>query len=205
MVTTTSPTLPGAAVVDTGLDRDLPRHDADPLWYPKFVAENCTARGNCYTGVPGQRDSRAGQYDPAMYFTAAILRIGDRRPPDDVSAPRGARRRSGCALSRTGEASNVAAGRPGRPRASAESALRGDARTALEQEFGLFSAQLGDFQFSIAKPYWSNREKKQKGSGGLFAITVNPYTCRGYAECTTCDPPWSYRAAGHGGDCADAA
>jgi pyruvate-ferredoxin/flavodoxin oxidoreductase len=43
---------------------------------------------------------------------------------------------------------------------------------------------LGGFQFAATKPYWSNREKKP-GSGGLFSITVNPYTCKGCAVCVT--------------------
>jgi pyruvate-ferredoxin/flavodoxin oxidoreductase len=48
---------------------------------------------------------------------------------------------------------------------------------------GLMMAALGDYQFAVTKPYWTNREKRQKGSGGLFSITVNPYTCKGCMEC----------------------
>ena len=46
-----------------------------------------------------------------------------------------------------------------------------------------FRTALGDFSFSITQPYWSVREKKQRGSGGLLSITVNPYTCKGCMEC----------------------
>ena len=61
-------------------------------------------------------------------------------------------------------------------------------KAVAEKEFGLMMEALGDYQFSITKPYWSNREKKQKGSGGLFSITVNPYTCKGCMECIeVCD------------------
>jgi len=42
---------------------------------------------------------------------------------------------------------------------------------------------MGDFEFSITKPYYTNREKKNKGSGGLFSITINPYTCKGCMLC----------------------
>ena len=56
------------------------------------------------------------------------------------------------------------------------------------QEFNQFRDQLVDFQFSITKPYWSVLEKRGKGSGGLFSITVNPYTCKGCMECVSvCD------------------
>ena len=50
------------------------------------------------------------------------------------------------------------------------------------------SEQIGDLFIdgpSAALMYWGNREKKQKGSGGLFSITVNPYTCKGCALCVT--------------------
>ena len=35
----------------------------------------------------------------------------------------------------------------------------------------------------MTSPFWTVREKKQKGSGGLLSITVNPYTCKGCMEC----------------------
>ena len=58
-------------------------------------------------------------------------------------------------------------------------------RAGLAAEFTQLQIHLGGFQFSATKPYWGNREKKQKGSGGLFSITVNPYTCKGCALCVT--------------------
>ncbi len=58
-------------------------------------------------------------------------------------------------------------------------------RAGLAAEFTQLQIQLGGFQFAATKPYWSNREKKAKGSGGLFSITVNPYTCKGCALCVT--------------------
>jgi pyruvate-ferredoxin/flavodoxin oxidoreductase len=64
----------------------------------------------------------------------------------------------------------------------------------LDQEFVWFREALGDFKFSVTQPYWSVREKKQKGSGGLLSITVNPYTCKGCMECVkVCndDAHWS--------------
>ena len=56
-------------------------------------------------------------------------------------------------------------------------------RLEVEQEFNLFREALGDFKFAVTQPYWTVREKKQKGSGGLLSITVNPYTCKGCMEC----------------------
>ncbi|MFP4281556.1 MAG: 2-oxoacid:acceptor oxidoreductase family protein [Opitutales bacterium] len=59
---------------------------------------------------------------------------------------------------------------------------------ALREEFGWFRESIGDFQFSLTKPYWDQREKGQAGSGGLFSITVNPYACKGCMLCIeVCD------------------
>jgi pyruvate-ferredoxin/flavodoxin oxidoreductase len=60
--------------------------------------------------------------------------------------------------------------------------------TAMEDEYHLLEKTIGEFQFATTKPYWTNKEKKAKGSGGLFSITVNPYTCKGCALCVdVCD------------------
>ena len=56
------------------------------------------------------------------------------------------------------------------------------------QEFERLKAELGAFAFSATKPYWSAREKKAAGTGGLFSITVNPLTCKACALCVdVCD------------------
>jgi pyruvate-ferredoxin/flavodoxin oxidoreductase len=57
------------------------------------------------------------------------------------------------------------------------------ARDELSAEFKDFREELGTFQFSLTRPYFTNPEKKQTGSGGLLSITVNPYTCKGCMEC----------------------
>jgi pyruvate-ferredoxin/flavodoxin oxidoreductase len=61
-------------------------------------------------------------------------------------------------------------------------------RAELEQEFSWFRDSMGGFKFSLTKPYYNQKEKKQKGTGGLYAITVNPYTCKGCMLCVeVCD------------------
>ena len=158
--------------------------------YPKFVAENCTACGNCYTvcpdsAIPGLVNSIGD------VFSAVILRIETKGRPTQYlrREVRAVEKRLRAMIEPLGETAEVALLiNQAVLEHLAESELEGDARSALEDEFALFSAELGDFQFSITKPYWSNREKKQKGSGGLFAITVNPYTCKGCMECIeVCD------------------
>ncbi len=171
----------------TGVFRDMTQIRFE---YPKFVAENCTACGNCYTvcpdsAIPGLVN-RIGDV-----FNAAIQRIETGGRPTQYlrREVRGVEKRLRALIDANGEASNVATLIDQAVLEHlAEADVADENRAALEQEFGLFSAQLGDFQFSITKPYWSAREKKQSGSGGLFAITVNPYTCKGCMECIeVCD------------------
>jgi len=158
--------------------------------YPKFVPENCTACGNCFTicpdsAIPGLVNSIAD------VFTATILRIETRGTPTQYlrREVRGVEKRLRALIEEQGEAADVAA-------LTDQAVLEhlaaveaeDDTKAGMEKEFGLFMEQLGDFRFAITKPYWSNREKKNKGAGGLFAITVNPYTCKGCMECVeVCD------------------
>jgi pyruvate-ferredoxin/flavodoxin oxidoreductase len=61
-------------------------------------------------------------------------------------------------------------------------------REPLRKQFDGFTAAMGGFKFSMTQPYWSQREKAAPGSGGLFAITVNPFTCKGCMLCVdVCD------------------
>ncbi len=58
----------------------------------------------------------------------------------------------------------------------------------LTTEFEWFREAMGEFKFALTKPYFQQREKAEPGSGGLFAITVNPYACKGCMLCIdVCD------------------
>lgn len=166
----------------TGVYRDMTQIR---FTYPKYVAENCTACGDCYTvcpdsALPGLVNSISD------IFNAAILRIETKGVPTEYlrREARELEKRLRVMLEEKGEVApvnelidQVAL------ELLADSELEGDQKAKLEKEFGLFLDALGNFAFSVTKPYWSNREKKDKNSGGLFSITVNPYTCKGCMEC----------------------
>ncbi|MCP4993448.1 MAG: pyruvate ferredoxin oxidoreductase [Gammaproteobacteria bacterium] len=171
----------------TGVFRDMTQIRFE---YPQWVPENCTACGDCYTicpdsAIPGLVNS------VSEIFSTAIVRI-ESKGVATLYLRRETRlveKRLRALLEAQGEAANV---RELLDQAVlehlAESALEGEARAALEQEFSLFMAALGEFQFSITKPYYKNKEKRNKNSGGLFSITINPYTCKGCMECVeVCD------------------
>ena len=152
--------------------------------YPKYVPENCTACGNCFTccpdtAIPGLVNSIAD------VFAAAIAHVERGTPTQYLRREtRNVEKRLRALIDAAGEVADV---KVLLDQAVLETlaAYEGEAeqKAAVEQEMALLLEALGDYQFSITKPYWTNREKKQKGTGGLFSITVNPYTCKGCMEC----------------------
>ena len=171
----------------TGIFRDMTQIRFE---YPKFVTENCTACGDCYTAcpdtaIPGLVNSIT------EIFNTAIQRIETKGTPTQYlrRESRTVEKKLRELIEAEGEASVITTLIDKAVlELLAESELEGDARANLEKEFALFLEAMGGFEFSVTKPYWSNREKKNKNSGGLFSITINPYTCKGCMECVdVCD------------------
>ncbi|MGF1548846.1 MAG: 2-oxoacid:acceptor oxidoreductase family protein [Thiotrichales bacterium] len=166
----------------TGVYRDMTQVRFE---YPEFTPENCTACGNCYTvcpdsAIPGLVSSISD------VFNSAILAIEKRGNPTRFlrREVRGVEKKLRQLIDAAGEAANVHTLLDRAVlEALAESPLEQADKESLEREFGRLLTTIGDYQFAITKPYWTTREKKQKGSGGLFSITVNPYTCKGCMEC----------------------
>ncbi len=147
----------------TGVFRDMTQIRFE---YPRYVAENCTACGDCFTvcpdsAIPGLVNSVAEVFEtaisrierkqqPTRYLRRAVrevekrLRAADRTargmPPTSVSAWTGR------------------CWRPW-PRPSWKARTR---RAWSRSSAGSWTT-IGDFQFAITKPYYSNREKKAEG------------------------------------------
>lgn len=171
----------------TGIYRDMTQIRFE---YPKFVTENCTACGDCYTtcpdsAIPGLVSS------VSEVFATAIERIETKGTPTLYlrRESRKVEKRLRELIEVEGEAAIVSKLLDQAVlEMLADSELEEDAKQNLEKEFALFLQAIDGFEFSITKPYYSNREKKNKGSGGLFSITINPYTCKGCMECVeVCD------------------
>ncbi len=171
----------------TGIFRDMTQIRFE---VPKFIAEKCTACGECYTvcpdsACPGLVNTVAEVFSSAI--AAAEKEIGmtehlrrESRKLEKVLRPM---------IDEAGEEADVnALIHQAIDRLLAENDLEGEERARLEEEMEAFRRAIGEFRFSVTKPYWIQREKKQKGSGGLFSITINPYTCKGCMECVeVCD------------------
>jgi pyruvate-ferredoxin/flavodoxin oxidoreductase len=165
----------------TGVFRDMSGIRFD---HPQWIAQNCTACGNCYTICPDSAIPGLVQPLLNIFETAAkqVLKNGQQTK----HLGRGIRTLEQKVRTRIGGAGDkpdvkkiiddsigdVVKGFAGTPE-----------QTEVEQEFKLFRQALGDFNFAITQPYWGVREKKQRGSGGLLSINVNPYTCKGCMEC----------------------
>ncbi len=171
----------------TGVFRDMTQIRFS---YPEFLADKCTACGECYTvcpdsACPGLVNTVQEVFDTAI--SIAEKKIG---PTEYL-------RRESRALEKAlrpllgdgGGETNFRALVAGLlDETFRKSELAGESRDKLEREISQFKQALAEFRFAITKPYWSNREKKEKGSGGLFSITVNPYTCKGCMLCVeVCD------------------
>ena len=172
----------GASLVPaaTGVFRDM---TGIRFEHPEWIAENCTACGNCYvecpdSAIPGLVSSIGD------VLATAINRI------ETSGTPTRFLRRAARSIEKKLRALVDAEGGFVRPLIDrAMDAVLAETpeaeRSGLAAEFTQLQIHLGGFQFAATKPYWSQKEKKAKGTGGLFSITVNPYTCKGCALCVT--------------------
>ena len=167
----------------TGIFRDM---TAIRFEYPEWVPENCTACGDCYSVCPDS--AIPGLVNTISEVFASVVDKIERGGVPTIYLRRETRtvekRLRQLLNDKGGDGVNVSETLDQAIlEVLNESTLEGTSKTALEQEFALFLDKLGDFEFATTKPYWNNLEKKSPNSGGLFSITVNPYTCKGCMEC----------------------
>jgi pyruvate-ferredoxin/flavodoxin oxidoreductase len=61
-------------------------------------------------------------------------------------------------------------------------------RASLDDEYARLRAVIADFPVAKTSPYFDLPERKQPGSGGLLAITINPEACKGCNLCVEVCP-----------------
>jgi pyruvate-ferredoxin/flavodoxin oxidoreductase len=164
----------------TGVYRDM---TGVRFEHPEWDAEKCTACGECFTqcpdsAIPGLVSTTADILNTAIQK----IEIGGRPTRFLRKFSRAIDKKLRNALDKDGlDVRALLANAI--TEAFAEDTTQGDDRGRLEAELNLLREQIGGFKFATTKPYWTQKEKKEKGTGGLFSITVNPYTCKGCALC----------------------
>jgi len=166
----------------TGVFRDMTSIRFNhPIWVP----ENCTACSDCFTvcpdsAIPGIACSISSAFDTTVKRMEKAGMPTTRLPKVLRTVEK--KMRAAAEGGANGKSVDV---EPLMDEAITAVLAETDAseREGLREELDGFRKSMGGFKFSLTKPYWNQNEKKQPGSGGLFAITVNPYTCKGCMLC----------------------
>jgi pyruvate-ferredoxin/flavodoxin oxidoreductase len=150
---------------------------------PDFLAEKCTGCSKCWVqcpdaAIPGLVNSVEEVIDTAIRAAA------EKQPVDRL-------RQVAKHLSR--EARKVMAAVPfhtfGEVLSTAYRNVSGklgwepERRAALDQEFAAVYPTLAEFPFAKTAPFFDLPESKEKGTGGLLSITINPEACKGCNIC----------------------
>jgi pyruvate-ferredoxin/flavodoxin oxidoreductase len=155
---------------------------------PDFIAEKCTGCAQCWTqcpdsAIPGLVNSVEDVIDTAIRF-ASNGRSLDRMRQISKHLAR--------------ESRKILAGVPFRDFATVFSAAYAnvvpklgwepDRRAALDAEFAAVHPVIADLPLAKTAPFFDVPERKEKGSGGLLSIMVNPEACKGCNICVDVCP-----------------
>jgi pyruvate-ferredoxin/flavodoxin oxidoreductase len=164
----------------TGVFRDMTQIRFE---HPEWIAENCTACGNCYTQCPDSAiPGLVSDVADVLNTMVTKIEMGGRPTRFLRKAARTIEKKLKGKVDKDGVDVRGLFDQA-IAETFAEDPAQGEERERLAAEFELLKGAIGGFKFASTKPYWTTREKKAKGSGGLFSITVNPYTCKGCALC----------------------
>ena len=153
--------------------------------HPEWIPNNCTACGKCYaicpdTAIPGLVSDLGDVLD-------TVVKRVKRNHPDISYLPKAVRKMEGQVRQMFDEPHGDATVN-NLIQDTIDQMIEQSSDPQLGKEFGWFREELGEFDFALTRPYYHLREKKEKGSGGLFSITINPNTCKGCRECIeVCD------------------
>jgi pyruvate-ferredoxin/flavodoxin oxidoreductase len=169
----------------TGAIRDMTQVRME---VPRFIAEKCTGCSHCWVQCP---DSAI----PALVNTveevleAAVTTATDVRPLDRIRQ-----------ISRplAGEVRKVLKGVPFKTFGDALSQAYEsvadrlgwdpERRSALDAEFARVYGAVADYPLAKTAPFFDGPETKEKGSGGLLSIMIDPETCKGCNLCVEVCP-----------------
>jgi pyruvate-ferredoxin/flavodoxin oxidoreductase len=156
---------------------------------PDFIAEKCTGCAQCWTqcpdsAIPGLVSSVEDILDGAIRAAAARGTPCDRLRTVAKPLAKEARKTLDAGPFHTfGEVLTTAY-------ASLVSRLdwEPERRSALDREFAAVHAIVAEFPLARTTPFYDVPERREKGSGGLLSITINPEACKGCNICVDVCP-----------------
>lgn len=172
-------------------------------WLPDFSPASCTGCGRCWTHCP---DSAIGvtAAGPAALIDAGIRETG----------AEAVRQVAGKLASRILASCRKAESTPARfgemlddafAWLSEKAPLPDDRRQAIQDGVGKIRAAFGDLPVAVTKPFFRDAETRQKDSGELLSIVINPDACQACGICTNVCEPDALRASPVGTDVFDEA
>ncbi len=147
--------------------------------HPEWIPNNCTACGNCYTACPDT--AIPGLVSELSDVLETVVKRVKANHGKVEHLPKLVRQMEGKIRSEFKESKNGTTVNDVIHKVIDETIRASENGIASELEW--FQSELGDFKFALTKPYFDVHEKSQPNSGGLFSITINPYTCKGCMEC----------------------
>lgn len=153
--------------------------------HPEWVPNNCTACGNCYTVCPDT--AIPGLVSELSDVLDTVVKRVKKNHEKVEFLPKSVRQMEGKIRTLFNEPHNGATVN-NLINDVLDQTINESTDKALHQELEWFREEIGDFQFTLTRPYYDLHEKKVPNSGGLFSITINPTTCKGCMECIkVCD------------------
>jgi pyruvate-ferredoxin/flavodoxin oxidoreductase len=155
---------------------------------PEFIPENCTGCGQCWvqcpdTAIPGV----VTEIDQVIY--SAINSVSNGRSFDRLRQVVPHVARESRRIMKGVEVKNFAD-----VMSTAYQTIAGklnldpERRTELDAEFAPVYSALAEFPLAKTAPFFDMPEEREKGTGGLLSITVNPETCKGCNICVDVCP-----------------
>ncbi|WP_205727971.1 2-oxoacid:acceptor oxidoreductase family protein [Flammeovirga pectinis] len=155
--------------------------------HPEWVPDNCTACGNCYSVCPDT--ALPGLVSELKDVLETVVNRVKKNHIKVEELPKATRKmESKIRTLFDGEQNKGISVNEHIHEVIHQTVEDENTSEQLKQELLWFKEELGDFKFALTRPYYHLNEKKEKGSGGLFSITLNPATCKGCMECIeVCD------------------
>ena len=150
---------------------------------PEFIPEKCTGCAQCWTqcpdsAIPGLVTTVEDLIDRAVAHSANGKPLDRMRQVSKNLAREAHKQIKAAPMKSFGDVLTTAY------RATVEK-LNWDAekRAALDGEFARVYSTLAEFPLAKTRPFFDTAESREKGSGALLSITVNPDACKGCNIC----------------------